>query len=190
MSPSGLDVPPPLIGKISALDLGLSPEEQSDISDEWLRWWRRFVHVQGQIQLGDKFGSSRREEWSHAIVLARASVFDPFEGFESLEESPLLRDAALKTWQQGVEWSKQYQSQDMGHGSPLAKTVAESVIRERQVTPGRVRAGVLLLSVSGKWSNLPEPGLLLCSDEAYADEGLYAAELKKAFEAGLTRPIE
>jgi hypothetical protein len=136
------------------------------------------------------FGASQREEWRYAIRVARTSVFDPFEGFQSLEESPLLRDAAMRTWKQGVEWSTQYQSRSLRRGSPLQKIVAESVIREKKVAPERVKASVLLLSVEGKWSYFPEPGLLLCSEETYEDEDLYAIELQKAFEAGLTRPIE
>jgi len=160
------------------------------IASDWLRWWRRYVHVEGQIQLGHMFGASQPDERRHAMRVARASVFDPFEGFVCLEESPLLRDAALKTWKQGVEWSEQHQSKGFGRGSPLPKIVAESVIREKKVDPERVNAGVLLFSVIGKWSNLPAPGLLLCSDETYADEEQYAIALKKAFEAGLARPIE
>jgi hypothetical protein len=124
----------------------------------------------------------------HAIVVAKTSVFDPLERFQSLEESPLLRDAAMRKWKQGVEWSKQYQSRSLRRGSPVPKIVAESVIREKKVAPERVKASVLFLSVKGKWSYFPEPGLLLCSEETYEDEDLYANELKKAFEFGLERP--
>jgi hypothetical protein len=38
-------------------------------------------------------------------------------------------------------------------------------IEEYRVRPGRVSAGVIVLAVSGRWSNIAEPGVLLCSDE-------------------------
>jgi hypothetical protein len=117
-------------------------------------------------------------------------VFDPFEGFPSLEESPLLKDAAMKTWRQGVEWFEFYQSRRIRHGSPLAMSIADSIIRDKKVSPERVRAAVLLFSVVGKWSNLPEPGLLLCADETYEDESLFATELKLAFESGIELPLD
>jgi hypothetical protein len=68
-------------------------------------------------------------------------------------------------------------------------SVADSIIRDKKVSPERVRAAVLLFSVIGKWSNLPEPGLLLCADETYADESLFATELQLAFESGIELPL-
>ena len=67
------------------------------------------------------------------------------------------------------------------------KAVAEAVIDEYQVSPNRVKAGVIILGVTGTWSCIPEPGVLLCSEEAFADNYLFTAELKKAFETGLNR---
>jgi hypothetical protein len=189
LNPTGPDVPPPLLGEVQVLELNLSPDDQSEVSQDWLKWWRRLIHIEGQNQLGHKFGTSRPEDWSRARVDASLSVFDPFEGFPSLEESPLLRDAAMRAWRQGVEWCQLYQSRRISHGSPLPMSVADSIIRDKKVSPERVRAAVLLFSVIGKWSNLPEPGLLLCADETYADESLFATELQLAFESGIELPL-
>ena|ERR1017187_1472877 len=190
LTPSGPDVPPPLLGGVQVLELNLSPADQSEVSQDWLKWWRRLIHVEGQIQLGHKFGASRSEDWIRALADARLSVFDPFQDFPSLEESPLLKDAAMKTWRQGMKWSELYQSRRIRHGSPLPMSVADSIIRDKQVSPERVRAAILLFTVIGKWSNLPEPGLLLCADETYADESLFATELQLAFESGIGLPLD
>ena len=188
--PSGPDVPPPLRGDVHSLELNLQRADKSAASQEWLEWWRRLIHVEGQIQLGHKFGASGSEERIRALGDARSSVFDPFENFLSLEESPLLRDIAIKTWRQGVTWFESHHSQRIGNGSLLPESVADSVIRDTGVSPERVRAAVLLFSVIGKWSYLSEPGLLLCSDEAYTDDSLFATKLKLAFESGIVLPLE
>jgi hypothetical protein len=189
LTPSGPDVPPPLLGVVPVMELNLSPAEHSEVSQAWLGWWRRFISVQGQIQLGHNFGASRSGDWIRELGDKSSSVFDPFEGFASLEDSPLLRDAAVKAWRQGAEWFEMYKSRRIRHGSLLPLTVAESVIRDKQVSPERVRAAVLIFGVAGKWSNLLEPGLLLCADETYADESLFATELKRTFESGIELPL-
>ena len=190
LTPSGPDVPPPLIGEVQVLELNLSPAKHSEVSQAWLEWWRRYIHVQGQIELGHNFGASRSADRIHAIGNAISSVFDPFEGFESLEDSPLLKDAAVKTWRQGAEWFELYGTRRNRHGLTLPLTVAESVIRDKRVSPERVRAAVLIFGVIGKWSNLLEPGLLLCTEETYADESLFATELKRTFESGIELPLD
>ena len=190
LTPTGTDVPPRLLGEVQVLELSLSPGDQSEISQDWLRWWRRLVHIEGQIQLGRNFGALRSEDLINTLGSARNSVFDPFEGFQSLKETPLLRDVAMKTWRQGVEWCHLHQLGQIRHAPEFPKSVADSVIRDKQVSPERVRAAVLLFGVIGKWSTLSEPGVLLCAEETYADESLFATELRLAFESGSERPLD
>ena len=71
-------------------------------------------------------------------------------------------------------------------GWQSAKDVAEAVMDDHRVRAGRVRAAVIVLAVEGIWSNNPQPGVLLCSEAAFADGPLYATELRRAFESGLS----
>ena len=65
------------------------------------------------------------------------------------------------------------------------KAVAESVIEEYRVSPGRVCAGVIVLAVRGAWSHIPEPGVLLCSEKFFADGALFLPALKRTLESAL-----
>ena len=190
LSVSGLDVPPPLRGDVHLLDLNLSPGEHEETSQAWLEWWHRFILLEGQIQLGHTFGASEDGERIRSLGEARTLAFDPGEGFASLADSPLLRGAAMKSWRDGADWFGLQESQRIRHGSMIPLTVAESVIRDKQVSPERVRAAVLIFGALGQWSHLFAPGLLLCSDETYADESLFAAELRRAFESGIELPLD
>ncbi len=190
LTPVGPDVPPPLLGEVQVLDLNLSPDDQSKMALDWLDWWRRLIHIEGQISLGHMFGVERNDDLITALGGARNSVFDPFEDFQSLEESPLLRDAAMKTWKQGVQWCQLHQSRQIRHSSTLPLSVADSVILDMRVSPERVRAAVLIFSVIGEWSYISEPGVLLCADQTYEDESLFAAKLRLAFESGIELPLD
>ena len=190
LNATGYDVPPPLVGEIEIVELGLSLEDQRTTSEEWLSWWRRFIHVESQVQLDFRSEEERGDLDGRAARTVRTSVFDPLEEFQSLRETPLLRDAARKSWRQGAKWTKMYQSREVGRGLPIARTVAESFAQQRQVSPERVGACVLLLNVTGKWSCLSEPGVLLCSYETFKDEVQFEFELEGVFESGLNRPSD
>jgi hypothetical protein len=47
-------------------------------------------------------------------------------------------------------------------GWKSAKEVAEAVMDDYQARAERVRAAVIVLAVEGMWSNIPQPGILLC----------------------------
>jgi hypothetical protein len=188
LTPTGYNVPPPLLGHIDPIELGLSPDEQSKASAEWLQWWLRIVHARGQSQLD--FSKERADAQVQPTYVPKPHEFDPFEGFKSLEKTPLLRDAAIRTWRSGAEWSKEYQSREVGHRNELVRSAAESTIQKHHVGPEFVRACVFVLSVEGNWSCLTEPGVLLCSVDTYKNDRQFALELEVAFAAGLTRPLD
>lgn len=190
LTPTGHDVPPPLIGSVENLDLGLSLVDHTRASEQWLQWWRRVIHAEGQVQLDFSHSADLLDPQPRAPLTGRISGFDPLEDFQSLEASPLLRGAALKSWRQGAEWSTTYMFRGVGERTQLARSVAESITRESQVGPERLRACALILSVTGNWSCLSEPGLLLCSSEKYQDDAQFALQLKEAFESGLNRLLD
>jgi hypothetical protein len=185
LEPVGADVPPSLDGVIQVNELNTDLSDRRDLSLAWLTWWRRLIDVTVATQSGDGRGAMQRDELRRAHVSARQSVFDPFEDFESLKDFPSLRSAAQQTWRQGVDWTDAHVAKVLRPGSSIPKNVAELVIQEHHVSPERVRAAVLVLAVEGRWSHITNPGILLCSQEAFFDDALFATELKKTFESGL-----
>ncbi len=183
----GPDVPPPLVGDLRTAELIGSAPDAAELSDAWTAWWRRLVHVTCAAQLGNRLGGTPKDDLQSRASL-RQSVFDPFEEFESLGDYPPLRSAAQQTWRQGVAWTHTHGAQTMRRGSPIPKAVADSISEERQVDPEQLRAAVLVVAVVGKWFAIAEPGVLLCSEEAYFDDTLFSVELKKVFESGLNGP--
>ena len=190
LEPIGLDVPPRLSNFSSALELLTDSTERSDLSLAWLVWWRRLIHVSSALQLGHGMKTIQPDERLRAHASAIQSIFDPFEEFESLKDSPSLRIAAQNLWKQGVEWTRVRDWPNSLHGSSIPKTVAELVIEEHHVSPEFVQAAVLVLNVEGKWSHITQPRVLLCSREAFIDDAFFATKLKETFESGLGEAAE
>jgi hypothetical protein len=194
LAPSGADVPPPLVGELPEVDLDLGSDERAEMSAAWLAWWRRFVHVDGAAERGEY---ARADDPSDGRARQRAAVLDVFDppGFASLGESPALHKAAQQLGSRALLWGNKSQGpRRHGRGGPeggaawlVQKSVAESVIEEYQVSPGRVSAGVIVLAVAGLWSNIPEPGVLLCSESFFGESEAFRPALKRTFETGLRR---
>jgi len=196
LTSSGPDVPPPLVGELPTINFDLSSEEREEMSAGWLDWWRRSVHVEGATQRGEFAGTADPNEGRER---QRAAVFGVFDSpdFACLADNPALQDASRRVCDQALRWENERRGRPRPHGreSPerraawlAQKSVAESVMEEYQVSPGRVCAGVIVLAVTGQWSNIPEPGVLLCSEECFADGELLLPALKMTFETGLRRP--
>jgi hypothetical protein len=183
-----VDVPPALLGLVERVETRLDPSDVLELTTSWLWWWRRIVQFESRRGLGDRFGASDNENFVPAMGAAHQLVFDPVEAFASLSERPLLQRAAVQTWRPANEWMKLHSRQGERRGSLVPKDVAEAVIEEHAVSPGRVRGAVIVLSVTGSWSRIVEPGVVLCSDEAYLDDSQFAVVLKDTFESGLSHP--
>jgi hypothetical protein len=195
LTPSGPDVPPPLVGELPTDDFDLSSEERAEMSAGWLDWWRRSVHVEGATQRGEFAGTADPNE---GRTRQRAAVFGVFDSpdFASLADSPALQDASRRVCDQALRWESERRDRPRPHrresherkAAWLAqKAVAESVVEVYQVNPGRVCAGVIVLAVTGEWSNIAEPGVLLCSEKFFDDGELFLPALKMTFETGLSR---
>jgi hypothetical protein len=183
--PIGLDVPPQLNDITRVNEPERRPTDESELSLAWLRWWRRLTLVIGSAQLGQRPESMSREEYGRTHNAARQSVMDPFEDFVSLASDPSLQKAAQQTWRDALAWTNTHTTEALRHGSLIPLTVAEEVIEENDVLPERVNASVLVLSVQGQWAHINAPGMLLCSEETFFDDSLFAIELKRTFESGL-----
>ena len=186
LEPLGADVPPALVGGLPQIGPDLSTAVRAEMSAAWLDWWRRFIHVEGATERG-AFARVADGEVGRARQRAAVfAVFDPPE-FGTLADSPPLQRAARQVCNQALQWRTEHRAvaPDRKSAWLAQKAVAESVIDEYQVSPSRVSAGVIVLDVCGQWSNIPEPGVLLCSSEFFVDHEVFLPALKRAFETGL-----
>jgi hypothetical protein len=176
LEPSGADVPPSLVGGLPEIEPDLSTDERAEMSAAWLEWWRRFIHVEGATERGE---FARVADRDVGRARQRAAVFAVFD--------PALQKAARQVCNQALQWRVEHRAvaPDRRSAWLAQKAVAESVIEEYQVGPSRVSAGVIVLEVSGQWSNIPEPGVLLCSSGFFVDDEVFLPALKRTFETGL-----
>lgn len=214
LTPEGPEVPPPLVGGVERIVPGLGPEERAEASDGWVAWWRRFIEVEGEHQLGDREPSPAAESRARRRAQLQ-EVFDP-RAFGHLAGCPPLQLAARRSCEPALAWWGEHRGSDhhalavppapvdggsrgvAGSVHPDAmgtdpadgwspREVAEAVMADYQVDAGRLRAGVIVLAVEGVWSCNPQPGVLLCSEAVRADTRRSATDLRRAFETGLAR---
>ncbi len=185
LSPVGPDVPPRLTGEIDRLSEELEDSDRIQLDEAWLAWWRRFIHLEGKIQLGDRIGTPQMEQdYLLAIVAAQRAAFDPPK-FECLSSFLKLQDAAQSTWPSFDAWYRATRTNRHVWNPSVLPSVAGEVIQERKVSSARVRAGVTILRVEGEWKYMPEPGVLLCSGALLENDQKFANELKMAIESQL-----
>ena len=183
-------MPPRLDGGVELIDLGFSASELAEASDGWTEWWRGYVQVDGLNQRDDR-GMATDEEFRGSHPVQMEQVFNPRD-FDHLASCPPLQQAARRSCEQALAWwrDNRQNSRHTIHDSSRSlsmRTIAEAVMDDHQVGGERVRAGVIVLAVDGIWSNIPHPGVLLCSEAVFADSHLYGAELRRTLESGLTR---
>jgi hypothetical protein len=195
LTPTGPDVPPPLLGDLPTVDFDLSPDERAEMSAGWLDWWRRVIHVEGATERGEFATVADPDDGRARQRAAAFGVFDSPD-FASLADRPVLQDVSRRVCDQALRWENERRGRPRPRGLEsherraawlAQKSVAETVIEEYQVNPGRVCAGVMVLAVTGQWSNIAGPGVLLCSEELFADDDRFLPALKMTFETGLRR---
>ncbi len=185
LCPVGPDVPPRLTGEIVRLSEKLADSDRLQLEEAWLVWWRKLIHLEGRIQLGDRVGTPLIEQdFLFANVAAQRAAFDP-PGFECLSTDQKLQDAAQRAWPTFDAWYRASKTSRAVSSHSVLSSVAREVIQERKVNSARVRAGVTFLRVEGEWSYMPEPGVLLCSGSLLENDQKFAAELKMAIESQL-----
>lgn len=188
--PTSPDNPPALAEEVMAPAISLNGRELADASVAWLEWWRRVVRFDCATRSTSSNRATRDPEQRQAQVRARDTVFDP-PTFESLGASSALQLAAQRIDRDALGW---WNRERAFAGRPPdgqdSKAVAEEVIDTYQVSPSRVHATIVVLSVAREWSLFPAPGVAMCSASVIADSSLYVPLLRRAFESGLstTRP--
>jgi hypothetical protein len=177
LAPSGPQVPPKLAVGVELIDLGFSGGELAEASEGWTEWWRRYVQEEGLNKLGERAQMDQ--------------LFSPRD-LDHFASCPPLQEAARRSCRHALAWWRDNRQNsgrtlhDSSHSQSM-RTIAEAVMDEHQVGGERVRAGVIVLAVDGIWSNIPQPGVLLCSEAVFADSHIYGAELRRTLESGLTR---
>ena len=161
------------------------------MSAAWLDWWRRFIHVEGATERGEYARVADSDAGRAQQRAAVFAVFDPPE-FATLADSPSLQRAARQVCNQALQWKVEHRAvaPDRRSAWLAQKAVAESVIEEYQVSPSRVSAGVIVLEVSGQWSNIPEPGVLLCSSEFFVDSEAVPSRAEADIRDGTAPAVE
>lgn len=64
------------------------------------------------------------------------------------------------------------------------RLVAEALVKRLGVQPGRLRAGVLVVSIEEEWSSLVALGVLVCSESIMVAPSRFAALVEGAFVSG------
>jgi hypothetical protein len=188
--PASPDNPPPLADGVTVAALSLHGQDHADASAAWLEWWRRVVRFECATSRIPTNRAMRDPGQRQAQLRARDTVFDP-PTFESLGASSALQLAAQRINRDALGW---WNRERAFAGRPAewqdAKGVAEEMIDTYQVSPSRVHATIVVLSVAREWSLFPAPGVAMCSASVIADSNLYVPLLRRAFESGLstTRP--
>lgn len=187
--PSNLSNPPTLLGEVTDHSEEMSSQSRAEAGKEWLEWWMRIVAFEGRNERGlpeppadhDESLRAHREEWE--------ALFHWPES-DAIGESSALRRAAQVCGREPSRFRTGWNPPRRGHSDALAfhnaySRVVESLVARLGVSPDRLRAGVIVLSVEGDWSNIALPGVLLCSVRVAQDVERIAPLVEAAFLSGL-----
>lgn len=175
------EVPPPLLGDPVP---DRSPALRADAASAavlWSRWWTALVHSAAERRAGQE------RPWSADDPMTTVARSDAGEAgsWDALRQAALLCAAEGSRWADQAKRSRAGGGRESAFPSGLVRGVAEDVAFDRDVDPGRVKAAVVVLPVSGSWWLPAAPGLALCSQAVPLDLRLAHLVLRTAFESGL-----
>ncbi len=169
-------VPPPLIG-LPENHSSLSNDVRVEAGREWLDWWERVLLFETRNTRSSV--SALRGKG----LLGRRDIFD-WPELRALASWPSLWRAAVETG--GA--ARTFRPATPPGTRSLAvdvRAVAEGLIEQLEVSPDRLRAGVVVLGVEGSWWYSPSPGALVCSIAVSQDGAQMASLLRSVLQAGL-----
>jgi hypothetical protein len=180
--PERADLPGRVVEADPRLPRMLSQQERADASEQWVRWWRALVDL--AVRANGGYSTPRQVAWREQLDL-------PFEDvgsgprWQGLDDRPALYKSVLiaRPVAQAVMQDRQRKGQVLlpdGHYE-LAKSLAEAVIAEQQVSPDLVRALVLELQEPGVWWAPWSPGVVVASAAAMRDEAAARRSLQTAY---------
>lgn len=184
-------VPPRLAGDLPDRSHVLGPEPARTATARWPSWWHTLVTQLAPAQLGTPGGTDTRS-WLREISARRRTVVDPPD-WNSLEDSPALREALCAVWVDSSRWFEATREpylppacQDMFAWEQV-RDGAERAAAEHAVSLGQVNGCVEVLLVEGLWWHLIAPGVALCSVAAAQDPGTARTILRETFGSHLAR---
>lgn len=181
IDPDDSSSPPALEGVVADHWSDLPTDIRRMAGEQWLSWWHELVRVVAAHELGTLriagFGPPRATG-----LKAIDHWFFDWPQFNALIDRPELRQCVFRSRDDTVRWRKEHirelaRSRPTARSAPIAQRVAEG----RQVARGRVRAAIFVLGVSGEWSALPLPGVLLCSASVADDAERMTPLVESAF---------
>ncbi|MDA8297985.1 MAG: hypothetical protein M0004_15660 [Actinomycetota bacterium] len=188
--PDDSSVPPPLDGDVVDHSDVLDPAVRGVAGAQWLSWWKDILSLNTAEALRTlRFPDSQLTPLD-ALVVVDEHLLD-WPELDVLESRPELRRAVIACHDDAVRWGSD-RSRRLGTRDPRTRglahlpvsAIAEGVIQRFGVSPGRVRAAVVVLGVQGEWSALPFAGLLLCSASLAIDAQKLTPLLEGAFASG------
>jgi hypothetical protein len=184
-------IPPRLLGGVVDHSGALTAEIRKTAGEQWLSWWQAIIAVEGAQQLGTLQLPAAGFERLEALVAAQESLLD-WPELDVLADRSALRDAVRVSYEDASRWQSEC-SREVARARPTRaefghdafRPIAESLKDRLGLAPGRLRAGVLVVAVEGKWSVLAASGVLCCSPTVVADFARYRALVEAAFVSGL-----
>ena len=184
-------VPPRLLGEIVDHTGDLTPEIRRLAGEQWLSWWSAIVTFEGAQQLGTLQLPGDGIERAEALSAVHESLLD-WPDLDVFSDQPALREAVRTSYEDASQWHSEHSREaadarrtDSELGYEGFGSIAEALVDRLRVTPGRLRAGVLVVGVEGDWSGLVVPGVLCCSESTVADSERFRALVEETFISGL-----
>ncbi|WP_165372922.1 hypothetical protein [Pengzhenrongella frigida] len=180
--------PPPLSHRPPDRLSVLTEEERDQAGAQWPGWWRAILSLEARTHEP----SDRRDfaAWLAPMAAERARTVGDPPDFDALTGSPTLKKAVVELFREAHNWSDHTRSPDPGEAYipwAITRDVAEEVAARHGVSPREVRGVVILLGVEGVWSNVLEPGVVVCSLGCLGDDAIATDLVRTAFETGLYR---
>lgn len=188
--PDDSSVPPSLDGDVVDHSDVLDLAARGVAGAQWLSWWKDILSLKTAEALRTIRFSEAQLTPLDALVVVDGHLLD-WPELDVLASRPELRRAVIACHDDAVRWRGD-RSRRLGTRDPRARglahlpvpAIAEGVIQQLGVSPGRVRAAAFILGIEGEWSALPLPGLLLCSASLAIDAQKLTPLLEGAFVSG------
>jgi hypothetical protein len=189
--PSGPSSPPELIEVVADHSGELSAAYRLEAALQWVTWFQAIVALEGAMQRGTLplplAGPERLDAW----IAAEESLLD-WPELEALRDVPALQQAVRVSYPDlsRVGGSAQLEGRSVRRQQYAAtvRSAAEALIERLGISPSKLSAGILIISVRGLWTSIPEPGVLCCSVSAAEDVAQFARLIERAFISGLDAP--
>ena len=184
-----VEVPPPLIGEVSAGPFGLSERDRGIAAGDWLIWWRRMLDQAVREVVTRRAEDPAQDSLTQLLarVAGRHDICDPPD-FGGLSQTPELRAAAVATLPAYRAWCLGRNSQsapgEEQFGWQLVRDAAHDVAGRLGVSLAEMDAVAHVLDVEGLWYYVAGPRCGACSVATSVDLATAPEFLGELFVSG------